>query len=352
MKHVAVLHAPFQTPTVPLLHQKILSEIFGNFSDVVIALPQKRVAPTKNNPLSFPAREAMIREYTKALGRYVYIVQVVDKKYGKDQVAALETPIKALFTEPFNAYLYTDLEFAGLYTENGGKWNTNYRSHFLSAEKTEREATMMKLDYASEDFRRGMIFAMNSQFPISWGTVDMAIRREVVCDREAPPHTKVLYLFGKKPGELGWRFPGGFKDVTDPDYETAVWREGGEEVLKQVDGKPIVEPSTVFTKPIYIASRRVNDWRYRGEKDAITTLFYQIEYTGHENFISASDDLADTKWFDLSELNREDVEGEHKFLYDELVAFEARQSKTMRCQKCDTVLTCDCGICPPIAVAK
>jgi hypothetical protein len=29
----------------------------------------------------------------------------------------------------------------------------------------------------------------------------MAIRRVVVVDREAPPHTEVRFLFGKKPGE-------------------------------------------------------------------------------------------------------------------------------------------------------
>jgi bifunctional NMN adenylyltransferase/nudix hydrolase len=349
MKTVAVLYTPFQTPVIPGPHKNVLDLLFEKYGTVVVALHQKRVTPTKNNPLGFAAREAMVREYVQSLGRYAYIVPVVDKKYPKDQVAALEACITPLFTEPIKVWLFTNEEFLSLYVENGGTWQySTHRHGLLSAEMDARKSAMV-LNCTSEDFRRGVIYAMNSQFPISWGTVDMAIRRVVIIDREAPPHEKVLYLFGKKPGEVGWRFPGGFKDVGDIDYETAVWREGGEEVLKSG-----IDPKSVLTKPVYISSRKVNDWRYRQEKDAITTLFYQMEFIGTEDQIAANDDLADAKWFDLSELKREDIEGEHKYLYDELVAFENRQSndRKMYCQNCKTVLTCDCGICPSNQLAK
>jgi hypothetical protein len=145
-----------------------------------------------------------------------------------------------------------------------------------------------------------------------------------------------VYLFGKKPGEKGWRFSGGFKDRNDPNFEAAVWREAGEEVLKKgKNGNPVVDPQTVFDAPQYICSRNVNDWRYKGELDGITTLFYLINFTGDESLIEANDDLAETAWFELSQLCQADIEGEHIFLFQALCEYEKTH-----------MLTCDCGIPP------
>lgn len=335
-KYVAVLYAPFQTATTIEIHWRQLELIAENFPSIVIALPVRRVTPTKNAPLDFAARECMIREYIASLNPNIrqpqfYIVPVVDKKYEADQVMALETAVSALFSEPIKAVLTTYVEFAKIYKEHGGKWHVDNPVEFLAYENDHRNHIASATNSLTADYRTGVIAAMKSQFPISWGTVDMAIRRIV------DGHVK--FLFGKKPGEKGWRFPGGFKDTTDFDYESAVWREGGEEVL--VAG---VKPESVFDVPRYIISRKVNDWRYRNEIDSITTLFYTLNFTGTDDQIKAGDDLCDAAWFGLDELKPEDIEGEHIFLFRALVEDERKLHSIQNCRVCNTVLTCDCGI--------
>jgi hypothetical protein len=243
--------------------------------------------------------------------------------------------------------LYTDSEFAALYKEHGGKMTVETHD-FPMIETMERFGITDAVgNLATDEFRRGLIYGLNSQFPISWPTIDMAIRR--VVPGSTCPHVpkEVHYLFGKKPGEKNWRFPGGFKDREDPNFEAAVWREGGEEVLKNG-----VEPQDVFDCPQYITSRNVNDWRYRGEKDGITTLFYAVNYRGIDDQIKAGDDLCDAAWLTLADVRKQGIEGEHIFLLDALDAYEAKLSVPVcnipdgeiYCHVCNTVLTCDCGV--------
>jgi ADP-ribose pyrophosphatase YjhB (NUDIX family) len=151
---------------------------------------------------------------------------------------------------------------------------------------------------------------MNNVRPISWTTVDMAIRW-VTEDQ------KVVYLMGKKPGELGWRFPGGFKDRFDLSLEDTVLREAGEEVLKYD-----IDPKLAFGTPKYLSSQNVDDWRYEGETDGITTVFYLVDFIGTANDIKAGDDLAATAWFELANLKPADIETEHIGLYKRLLMYD------------------------------
>ena len=356
MKTVGVFFVPFQVVSLPEQHRVVLENLFKNFNSVVIALKVRRVTPTKNAPLDFATREEMIRAYLGPKSKSVYVVPVVDKKYPEDQVTALDNAVAAVFSEGRKTYLFTDSDFGELYKQHGGRMTISpgTTQKFLLYEEYDRLGVVnASLSPSSEEFRRGLVFGLNSQFPISWPTIDMAIRRVVTVDREAPPHEEVRYLFGKKPGEKNWRFPGGFKDREDPNFEAAVWREGGEEVLKKKPGTqtPIVEPSTVFTFPRYITSRNVGDWRYRGEKDGITTLFYQVTFTGTEDQIMAGDDLCDAAWLTLPEVRKQGIEGEHIYLLDALDDFEKTASQNLNCPICHTVLTCDCGI-PPVEPYK
>lgn len=345
MKTIGVFFAPFQVSSIPEAHRNLLAEMHQHFTDVVIALPVRRVTPTKNAPLDYAARELMIRQYYVPGTHYVYIVPVVDKKYPEDQVKALESAAMAPFSEPANVLLYADADFTKLYKENGGKWFTpknNVAAILLGHEADDRG----KRPVLSQDYRSGVICGMRNQFPISWPTIDMAIRRVVVVDREAPPHTEVRFLFGKKPGEKNWRFAGGFKDRGDLNFEAAVYREGGEEVLQKG-----VKPGDVFDYPQYICSRNVNDWRYRGEIDGITTLFFLLNFHGTDDQIKAGDDLCDTAWLTIAEVRKQGIEGEHCYLLDALQEHEAKSSQNLNCPVCHTVLTCDCGI-PPVEPYK
>lgn len=304
---IGVLFAPFQIPSLRFGkqdHTSYIEQILTEHNQCVIALPVKRVAPTKNNPLPYETRVRMILERFPN----VICVPVPDTKYPVNKIAALKNAVASAFSDLRGQALtfYIPMEWDDIYKAKDNF--KNFKLHtLLSAERgirthvTTKPFTVFTATTPEEGVRIGMIAAMNQQFPITWGTIDMAILRTVASRR--------FVLLGKKPGENGWRFPGGFKDRTDPDYETAVYREGGEEVLQ--DGSV---PKDNFSYPAYIGSREIKDWRYADEIDGITTMFFALDFVGDENVLKANDDLAEVQWFAVNQLTNEMMEGEHAHL--------------------------------------
>lgn len=321
---IGIIYLPFQTQSIPHEYISLVEEAIQNHQKVIIALPVRRITPSKRSPLDFFTRLRMIQEQ---FGSMVTVVAVGNEKYEDRMVSVFEAAVKAPFSEMRGkVVLYTDKAFGEIYLAKGGKWRLELVPDALEIEeKLRKTASPNEFDERDEQwmYRVGVIAALRAQFPISWSTVDIAIRRIVMVDREAPPHEKIMYLLGRKPGEHGWRFPGGFKDMEDESYEVAVWREAGEEVLKEG-----VEKEKALTYPTYIGSRRINDWRYRGEIDGITTLFYQVTFIGNEEDIQAGDDLGDAKWFDFDEITEEMLEGEHVHLFRMLKKFEKQTKQT------------------------
>jgi bifunctional NMN adenylyltransferase/nudix hydrolase len=96
-------------------------------------------------------------------------------------------------------------------------------------------------------------------------------------------------LLGKKHNSTQWRFPGGFSDPADDNYEAAARRE-----LQEECGD--IEINDLQ----YIGSAKIDDWRYRSEEDKIITLFFKAQWVfGNEK---ASDDLKELAWFQIKEL--------------------------------------------------
>ena len=303
-KPIGVLFAPFQTPTLLDTHRSALAKLIQNHAIVVVALPVSRITPSKVSPLDFRTRQAMIH----TLFPNVLVVPVPHRKYGEDKAKALEEAIRAPFSEFRGATIYMSEADVSAYRPHCTMDLFDMGWDFYVPEHSARIATRDAV-VNDEDFRRGIIHALTNQFQISWSTVDMFIRR--VVDKET------YVLLGKKPGERGWRFPGGFKDRTDLTYEAAVYREAGEEILK-----PEVDPSVVFTYPEYIGSRNIDDWRYKKEIDGITTLFYAVKFIGTDDQIKAGDDLDQAQWFELSKVRSEEMEGEHVHLLALAQAYE------------------------------
>lgn len=311
MSSICVVYAPFQIADVGGFHASLIEKAFAEHDQVMIALPVRRVSPSKKSPLSFEERRILIQEYLdRSVKRKCEIVAVIEAKYRSDMVRSLETAIKLPLE---SVVVLSDPEMIKFLPEKMPR--SFIPRNFLVEEEELRESVSRA--YPNSDYRLGVIRGLNSLFPISWATVDVAIRRVdrgMVDGRQTPP--KVLYLVGRKPGEVGWRFIGGFKNRSDANFEAAVLREGGEEALK-----PGVDPKKVFSAPKYICSRNVNDWRYAGEVDGITTAFYIVNFVGTLDQIKAGDDIAETAWRELSELDPSHMEGEHSFLLGELHAY-------------------------------
>jgi bifunctional NMN adenylyltransferase/nudix hydrolase len=128
----------------------------------------------------------------------------------------------------------------------------------------------------SEDFRKGILYAHSRLYPTVYPTVDIALLN----------NNKLLLV--RKPEETSWRLPGGFTDPTDESYEAAALRELCEEC-----------GDIELNRIKYLASFRVEDWRYRRENSQIITLLFTAEYKSGE--IKAGDDIAEAQWFALNE---------------------------------------------------
>lgn len=110
-------------------------------------------------------------------------------------------------------------------------------------------------------------------------------------------------LLGRKASQKKFRFVGGFADpALDNSYEDAAKREAREETSLSV--------STVK----YLGSTRIDDPRYRGTQDCIIThLFLAEEWEGTP---TASDDIAELKWFPKDEIDHSTFVDEHHVLWD------------------------------------
>lgn len=164
-----------------------------------------------------------------------------------------------------------------------------YKGKFETVDLPEHgdyNATEIREKYAdkvleSQDFRSGILYAVNNQYTKVYPTVDVAVFRN---DR-----TEVL--LGMKPNNKKWRFIGGYVDVTDTCYEDAAKRELTEEAGQLEVGTMTYEKSML-----------VDDWRYRSEQDKITTTLFSCDYI-YGNPV-AQDDIMQVGWFKINELEK------------------------------------------------
>lgn len=143
---------------------------------------------------------------------------------------------------------------------------------------------------ASEDFRAGVIWATQNQYPHCIPTVDIAIY---------DPAAKRV-LLGRKPGESYWRFPGGYAEAATDSNKQDVVREAKEETGIEL----VPTPERLF----FLDGVQIEDWRYKGSKDQVrTSLYVAIVDPAQAATAKAGDDLKDVEWFDPAQISYSDV---------------------------------------------
>ena len=142
---------------------------------------------------------------------------------------------------------------------------------------------------SSKDWRAGVIYGTYNRYPTSYQTVDIAVFNG--------DGTEVL--LARKPNEDKYRFVGGFVSPTDASLEHAAKREFYEEA-----GGAEIEITN------YVGSFRVDDWRYRVERDKIMTTLFKAKYIYGK--LKASDDISELKWFKTNEIDLIQIVEEHR----------------------------------------
>jgi bifunctional NMN adenylyltransferase/nudix hydrolase len=294
MKNTGVIIARFQTPHLHDGHFNLINHVKEKHHRIVIVLGVSPLKSSRKNPLDFYTREKLVKQHYPE----IVILPLNDTKYDTRWSSDLDHLLLITFPhEKFVLYGSRD-SFIPHYS---GKFEVS------EIDKTgDVNASLLRdeiCDKALEtlDFRCGIIYSNYNAYPKIYATVDMAVFR----------NNYKQVLLAQKETEGKWRFPGGFSDPVDADFEAAALRELHEECGN-------IEVGDVR----YEKSFKVDDWRYRSEEDKIiTTLFSSTLLFGDAK---AGDDIFKVDWFDISYistlLNEGKVVEEHIPLMNYLIS--------------------------------
>jgi len=280
---IGVIIGRFQINRLHDAHKALIDSVLEKHSKVILFLGVAKSIGTRKNPLDFASRKVMIEEqYSDKLSVILPLMDMKDDLLWSKQV---DEKIREVFSMG-SVILYGSRD--SFIPHYHGKFNTCEleAAHRVSATDVRKEVS--NIVERSEEFRAGVIYSAYNTFPHVYPTVDVAIVKEETGE----------VLLGRKPYEEKFRFIGGFTDVEDENYETAARREVHEET-----GVDVGDPQ-------YLGSTRVDDWRYRSNKDrGIITLFFKAVYVSGNP--KAQDDIVEVVWKDISKLTESDMVTEH-----------------------------------------
>jgi len=289
---IGVVVARFQVHKLHDGQRNLLDMVYKNHKKVIIFLGISVIPGTKNNPLDFASRKAMIQEvYPKAV-----VLPLKDNRSDTKWSQTLDSEIKTPYGD-LSAVLYGSRDSFIPYYSGKNPVIEYTTDVFYSGTEVRKEVSREIL--ASEDFRAGIIHATYAARPVTYPTVDITVYNE-----------KGQILLAKKPNEDFYRFIGGFVDRTDTNWEQAAKREFSEET----GGNAVIDCLS------YVCSGAVNDWRYgKTESGIMTTLFIGKFLWGR---IEPSDDIASLHWVEPKNINVDkDIMVEHRDLYVNLCVY-------------------------------
>lgn len=275
MFKVGVIVGRFHTHKLHDAHMFLFEQVTKNHSKVIVLLGISAVQNSFNDPLDFEMRKDMI------LSEFPDIIVSSIKDCHSDILWSenLDERIEELISPSQKVIIYGGRDsFIPHYT---GKFKVDELEPdiFVSASEIRKEISsssfkkFIKGITPEEAFRAGVIWSTQNRYDTCYATVDIAITRI----REG---NNILLV--RKKNEPFWRLPGGFSDVDSPTYEHDAIREVNEELGIEI------------SKPIYLGSNIVDDWRYKNQKDKIKTLLFKSDYIF--GCPKPADDIDEAKW--------------------------------------------------------
>jgi len=280
---VGVIVARFQSPFLHEGHQEIIEIVRNAHPRVIIVLGLSPLKCTANNPFDFGIRKAMVEEKYRDV-EVLYLNDVGDNDLWSKNLDKL---ISQTIGPKLKAVMYGSRDsFINSY-KGGFPTIELVPSKFISASEIRRRIGIKAKP--TQDFREGIVYAVQNQFPSFKLTVDMAVI----------DYDNKRLLLARKPNRSTLCFPGGFTDpAQDKSMEEAAIRE-----VKEETGLDVIEPK-------YVGSTFVNDWRYRSEQDKIMTALFVLKYNGGTP--KAADDIEYVTWKNFAELSEAEVSENHR----------------------------------------
>lgn len=271
---LGVVVARFQAPILTSAHRYLLEQVATRCGRVLVLLGTAPVPLTKRNPLDVSLRMRMVHDWWATqypTGPELLAVPLYDRPTDEEWVSQVDQAIGAVAVgSPVT--LFCGPDGAGpFYTKAGGRHPVEVLDSAGGHASRVREELIPR---HTEDFRAGMIYALERKMHGPFMTVDAIIRDSA---REG-----VVLLAHKREDGRYLRLVGGFVDVRDTSLEAAAVREVREETGLEVGNVG------------YVGSLPVNDWRYRGGPETImTSLFVMARVFGSAK---AADDIDSLQW--------------------------------------------------------
>jgi|SRR5208282_5099064 len=278
-----VIVGRFQVNALHDGHKDLFDQVFARHNRVIVFVGVSPAGMTKDHPLDFATREAML----KAAYPTLIVQPLEDARSDKIWSEKLDNKIDEIVKY-------------GAVTLYGGR--DSFVPHYhgqhkpvelaLDPRKHKISGTDIRMEIsntiiASPDFRAGVIYAMNQLWPHTLPMVDVAILS----------YDRTEVLLAQKPGENQWRFIGGHVEA----------RKGSVEHNARLEA---LEEATVdLIDQEYIGSAVIDDWRYRLEDRSVVTSFFAGRVSNM--CVKANDDVSAVSWFHLDKLTTFQVVEEH-----------------------------------------
>lgn len=281
-RELGVIIARFQAPSLTEAHRYLLRQVSTRVNRVLVLLGVAPVPFLRKNPLEYSIRARMVMEWCERElpDQEVLIVPLFDCPSNKEWMERIDQAIAAVNVNG-TAVVFSGPDGAGPeYEATGGKWPVEVLDSMGGhASKLRHEL----IPRQSEDFRAGVIYAVERSFVRPFAVVDVVIK-------DSSNGSENILLGRKKIDGDKWRLIGGFVDPTDSSLERAVKREVLEETGLEV------------SEPMYVGSALIDDWRYQhGPESVISSLFYCQRLFGAAQ---ARDDIDEVRWFEKTEVEK------------------------------------------------
>jgi bifunctional NMN adenylyltransferase/nudix hydrolase len=287
-RDTGIIIGRFQVFELNDIHEKLIASVREAHERVVIFLGSNP-APSLFNPIDWELRVLMLND---RYGDDIQVEEMPDLPDDRIWSQELDRRILELRLDGEITLYGTEEDFVSRYTGR-------YSAKVLEAKEEDfPENPKIEALENLRDFRAGIIYANMRRFPTVYPTVDVAVFRSDMSE----------LLLARKANETKYRFPGGFTDPMDENYEEAALRELGEEC-----GEITIDELT------YLGSCRIDDWRYRGSWDTVMTHLYACELTDGDP--QPNDDIAELRWFDVKKLRASSFIPEHLPLWEILKDF-------------------------------
>jgi bifunctional NMN adenylyltransferase/nudix hydrolase len=300
---LAVIVGRFQSESVCNAMDEFIRKLANDNDKVLILLGLSTIVATKENRYDFETRKLMLgNTYSNVRFSNIEIGYVKDARDNEAWSANLDEQVDR-FIKKHQGNGETDTTIYGgehtMVRDYNGIFDVKPLPNEIYVNVEADGNQVPSIVKATIEFRKGVSWTVNNQYPHAYPTVDVAIL------------DGTRLLMARKPNEDKYRFIGGFVDPTDESMEESAIREVKEE--SDID----------IEHPIYVCSQLQKDWRYIRERDKIMTTLFFVEFKG--GIPKPQDDIQELRFFELADFETQPIDTmivpEHIELFNKLIKF-------------------------------